>query len=224
MTPPDPPPAIAAGDPVRALPGVGPAREAQLERLGVRTVRDLLLLVPRRYEDRRTLQKIRDLPTGAPASFVARVASAGAALTPRRRRRIFRATFEDGTGAVQALWFHFRPGHLQAILTEGASFLVHGTVSAVAGGREILQPELEPLDEEGGRQSPPLRPVYPATEGIAQATLRGLVGKALAAALPRLEDPLPPGLRERLGLPGLTESLASLTRRPRTPTWRPWAA
>jgi ATP-dependent DNA helicase RecG len=195
---------------VRGLPGVGPAREAQLERLGVRTVGDLLLLVPRRYEDRRTLLKIRDLPTGAPASFVARVASAGATLTPRRRRRVFRATFEDGTGAVQALWFHFRPGHLQAILKTGASFLVHGTLARGEAGREILQPELEPLDEGGGRQSPPLRPVYPATEGIAQATLRGLVGKALAAALPGLEDPLPPGLRDRLGLPGLAESLARL--------------
>ena len=38
--------------PVTSLHGVGPALAARLERLGVRTVGDLLLLMPRGYEDR----------------------------------------------------------------------------------------------------------------------------------------------------------------------------
>ena len=37
---------------VRELHGVGPARAAQLEKLGIRTLYDLLAFFPRDYEDR----------------------------------------------------------------------------------------------------------------------------------------------------------------------------
>ena len=48
--------------PVRTLNGVGPEREAQLARLGLFTVEDLLLHRPRRYEDRRHFRTIAELP------------------------------------------------------------------------------------------------------------------------------------------------------------------
>ena len=44
--------------PVTELRGVGPERAALLARLGIRTVGDLLLHRPRRYEDRRRLERI----------------------------------------------------------------------------------------------------------------------------------------------------------------------
>jgi ATP-dependent DNA helicase RecG len=136
--------------------------------------------------------------------------SAGAETTPRSRRRVFRAVLADESGRVTALWFHFRAPHLRALLIPGSRLLVHGAVARSPGGREILHPELEPVGRDGERLGPVIRPVYPATEGLAQATLRALVRRALAASLPGLEDPLPPVLRERLGLAGLAESLTAL--------------
>ena len=44
---------VSLNTPVRSLKGIGPSRGECLERLGVRTVEDALLLLPRRYEDRR---------------------------------------------------------------------------------------------------------------------------------------------------------------------------
>jgi ATP-dependent DNA helicase RecG len=96
------------------------------------------------------------------------------------------------------------------VLVPGARLLVHGTVVGAAGRREILHPELEPLGADGGRLGPAVRPVYPGTEGLPQATLRTLIRRALAASLPGLEDPLPAPLRERLGLLALGESLAAV--------------
>jgi ATP-dependent DNA helicase RecG len=192
------------------VPGVGPARAALLERLGVATVGDLLSLLPRRYEDRRRLSTIAALLPGAPATFLARVASAGAAVSPRRRRRLFRAVLEDETGSVEALWFRFRPGHLVPLLAPGARVLVHGALSGGGAKREILHPEVEPAGEEGGRGGPAVRPVYPATAGISQGVLRAVVRRALEAALPEIGDPLPSELRGRLGLPGLAESLRAV--------------
>jgi len=199
--------ALALADDVAAVPGVGPARAACLARLGVSTVGDLLRLLPRRYEDRRALTPIAACAEDAFASFEARVVSAETALTRHRRRRVFRAVLEDGSGSVTALWFRFRAAHLQPLLRPGARLLVHGTMVVTAGRRLILHPEIEPLGDGGERREPAVRPVYPATEGLAQATLRAIVRRALEAVLPGLEDPLAPALRARLDLPGLAESL-----------------
>jgi ATP-dependent DNA helicase RecG len=54
--------------PVGSLWGVGSERAAQLARLGISTIEDLLLYPPRRYEDRRHLKKISELVKGEPAT------------------------------------------------------------------------------------------------------------------------------------------------------------
>ncbi|HEX7345117.1 MAG TPA: hypothetical protein VF398_12685, partial [bacterium] len=46
---------------VQFVPGVGPNRGRQLERVGIRTVEDLLYYLPRRYLDRSLIMKIQDL-------------------------------------------------------------------------------------------------------------------------------------------------------------------
>src|SRR6266568_1658283 len=61
MSPASPPP---LSTPLRALPGVGLERAAQLARLRLVTFEDLLLHRPRRYEDRRHLRTIRQLEVG----------------------------------------------------------------------------------------------------------------------------------------------------------------
>jgi len=53
--------------PVTTLLGVGPERAALLEALEIKTVGDLLLYRPRRYEDRQTAVKIADLALLQPA-------------------------------------------------------------------------------------------------------------------------------------------------------------
>jgi len=201
---------LTVTDAVRAIPGVGPARAGHLERLGVVTVDDLLRLLPHRYEDRRALTPIAALVAGTAASFEARVVAAGPAITPRKRLRVFRAVFADDSGKVAALWFRFRAAHLQSLLRVGDRLLVHGTLTVAAGQRQILHPELEPLGDDGERRTPAVRPVYPATGGLSQATLRAIILRTLAAVLPGLEDPLAPALRARHGLPGLAESLVAM--------------
>ena len=61
--------AIAAfARPATTLPGVGPERAAQLARLEIHTIEDLLLHRPRRYEDRRQLRPIAQLDLAEPAT------------------------------------------------------------------------------------------------------------------------------------------------------------
>ena len=60
-----------------------------------------------------------------------------------------------------------------------------GRPTLEANNFEVLQDDAEAL--------PPgsLVPVYPATKGLNQRTLRRIIGNALDAWLPRLSDPIP---------------------------------
>ncbi|MFR7743568.1 MAG: hypothetical protein ACLU3I_09955 [Acutalibacteraceae bacterium] len=61
--------------PVTDLRGVGPARAAALQRLGIFTLYDLLAYFPRDYEDRTNPVEIAQLQPGVPACFEALVVS-----------------------------------------------------------------------------------------------------------------------------------------------------
>ena len=56
--------ALTYATPVSALPGVGPAREKALAKLGLTCLGDFLSFYPRRYEDRTTLYPIASAPIG----------------------------------------------------------------------------------------------------------------------------------------------------------------
>ena len=75
--------------PLQFLKGVGPRRAADLERVGLLTVEDLLYRFPIRYEDRSRLQQIASLRPGQTASIVGRISSCGLRSTRRPGFKIF---------------------------------------------------------------------------------------------------------------------------------------
>ena len=92
--------------PVAGLPGVGPARARGLARLGIVTAADLLLHLPRRYEDTRDLVPVRELRAGVVQTVRVRVREVRAHHSPRRHMALVEATLEDGGGSVVAIWFN----------------------------------------------------------------------------------------------------------------------
>src|SRR5690606_27432016 len=104
--------------PVSRLRGVGPGRARMLERLGIRTVGDLLEHLPRRYEQVGQVRPIAllDRDGGHLQRVRGRVAVAGGH-RPRRGLHITRVAVQDGTGTLWAVFFNqpylaerFRPG------------------------------------------------------------------------------------------------------------------
>jgi len=87
-----------------AAPTVGRAGR----RIGLRTVRDLLFHLPRRYDDLRELRRLGDLvwvPDGEVISARVRVGEIRVEPTFRRRVQRTLARLEDETGSIQATWF-----------------------------------------------------------------------------------------------------------------------
>ncbi|MBO1436289.1 ATP-dependent DNA helicase RecG [Meiothermus sp. CFH 77666] len=174
--------------PLEAL-NLGPGSKKKLAELGLRVLRDLLHYYPRRYEDRRTLQSVRDVEDGTKATVVGKVLSRELVKTPRKGLQLVQVRFMDGWGwKFTGVWFN-QPWVLKQ-MSEGASIVLSGRVQKRGGHISLM---VEYFEDEGGESLSTGRivPVYPAKEGIGQAFLRRAVWRALEA-FTAIPDPLEP--------------------------------
>jgi ATP-dependent DNA helicase RecG len=199
------PVAVPAPDtPVTALAGVGPRQAQRLERLNLRTVRDLLFHLPRRYEDTREVHPLRDLRPGPePQTVHARVLRIGMRPARNRRMMLIEADLEDDGARASAIWFN-QPFLVKQIGT-GDELLLSGKVEFSNRGLTLRNPTFErvrPDQRHVGR----LVPVYPETEGLTSRFLRERIEPLLPVAL-QIEDPLPPRVLAAENLLPIAEAL-----------------
>ncbi len=180
-------------DPVAVLPGVSATRSRALERLGIRTIRDLLRHAPFRYMDFTNVTPAAMCAIGQKANVLGEVDAVSTRVV-RRRMRITQASIVDDTGVVNAVWFN-QPWIANAI-AEGKTVLLQGTVEFRGGFRQMNSPEYMVLEDDATLG---IRPVYKQTKGITS----NLIAKLVAAALEYLGhpvDPLPVWMRLEHGL------------------------
>ena len=167
--------------PVDYLKGVNTERCQQLARLKCKTLGDLLLLRPRRYEDRRDIRPIRELSSDEPALARGRIAVAG---TKRLRggRTLFEFMLEDDSGHVSCRWWNIT--YISRYFKVGDEVLIFGKLSK-GKSPAVDHPETEIIenDEDATIHVNRIVPVYPLTEGLSQRWLRrfmhGIVEKYL---------------------------------------------
>lgn len=196
----------ATGDldgPVSQIPGVSSVYARRLEKLGVRTIRDMLFLIPRRHDDFSRLKTIHQLVYGEEATIVGTVQNT----TTRRTQRGLSVTttvVSDATGSMQATFFN-QPYLLQQ-LRPGRQIVLSGRVEAYLGRLLYQSPEWEPLDQELVHTAR-LAPIYPLTEGIGPRWMRNVMKRVVDAYAPRLPDPLPPDIRDGQRLLPLSDAV-----------------
>jgi ATP-dependent DNA helicase RecG len=193
--------------PLQFVKGVGPIRARQLSRLGLVSVRDVLLHLPLRHEDRSRLTLLRDLRPDESQTCAGTIV--GVSPPPRGRSRApFRALLRDASGFLSALWFG-RP-YLDRVLTRGRRVIVHGKVQRTRSGPLEMQVKDYELVDEGEEETlhtGRLVPVYPLTEGLPQRPVRSLVKRLVDAHAAAIPDPLPEAIRERRQLSPLGPAL-----------------
>jgi ATP-dependent DNA helicase RecG len=192
-------------DALTTLPGVGPALAQRLNKLGIHAPSDLLFHLPLRYQDRSRIQPIASLRAGMECLSRGEVTSNN--LRYGRRRSLV-ITLEDKGRVLTLRFFHFNDS-MQRALSVGARAEVFGEVRLGAQGLEMVHPEfrVHPAHFETGEG---LTPIYPATEGLRQLTLRKLAKAALERHLNELEDLLPQSLRQSIRLPALQDAIRTL--------------
>jgi ATP-dependent DNA helicase RecG len=163
--------------PVTTLKGVGAKVAEKLERLGLRTLQDVIFHLPLRYEDRTRLYSIAQLHNHLHVSVQGEVISAD---IKYGRKRMLIVKINDGTGSIQLRFFHFSAAQLKSFNT-GTTIRAFGEVRAGAAGMEMAHPEYKIIQDASTEDmEDTLTPVYPTTEGVHQLTLRNLTQQALA--------------------------------------------
>jgi ATP-dependent DNA helicase RecG len=149
-------------------------------KLGIRTVRDLLFHLPRRYDDLRQLSTAAELsriPEGEPAS--ARLQVLGIRVAPTFRRQVERTTAHlgDDTGEVEATWFGRR--YIKSRLRDGDWVIISGKVRRRGFTTSLDNPEFQPDDGSALLHAGRIVPMYRLTRGLTAATLRRAIREAL---------------------------------------------
>lgn len=173
-------------------------RAEQLARLGVTTVRDLLFLFPRDYEDLTDLRSVEELEEGPTVSVLGTVEEVD--LSERGPgRSILGVLVRQGDDHLRAVWFN-QP-FMQQRFRRGQTVLLSGKARKRTTRWEMAHPHFRVI-EGTGDVGDELLPVYPLTEGLAQRHVRPLVRRALEACLAQLEEVFPADyLREHDLLP-----------------------
>jgi len=188
-----------ANQPITAAPALA----KKLEKLGIRRRFDLVLHLPLRYEDESHLFPIKHAPYGQPSLVEGVVVAQEVQFRPRRQLLV---RIEDDSGQLLLRFIHFYPSQ-QKQMTEGTRLRVLGEVRRGFFGDEMVHPKCrqvvpgEPLADR-------MTPVYPTLAGLAQPQLRRLIHAELGAQ--PMDETLPPGWREMLGLCTFAESVRLL--------------
>ncbi|MCP4680255.1 MAG: ATP-dependent DNA helicase RecG [Deltaproteobacteria bacterium] len=186
-----------------SLKGVGPKTAARLASRGVASPRDILFLLPRRYEDRRTVTPIAELTPGyrvVTAGTVSRVRLYG-----RPWKRIMELELVDGDHKVLGMWFSNRRPR-QGSFVKGARICLAGLVSNYKGRLQIAHPVVVGEGDDSDLMDRVV-PVYPEVPGVPGRTVEKAVRSAATRAEDFVNDPLSPALIRRRCLMRLTEAL-----------------
>src|SRR2546422_11408552 len=183
---------LRSDSPVQYVTGGGPRRSALLGSRGIRTVEDLLLHIPKWYQDRANFVPLVSLRIGQDAAVHARVYRSRVIQT-RTRGRILDVVLTDGSSFAHAKWFH--GGYLQGReFNAGREVVLFGRVDLDRHESKFVffNPEFELLDE--GEDSTSLDigryvPVYEEVGGITSRQLRHIIATALADLPKDINDP-----------------------------------
>jgi ATP-dependent DNA helicase RecG len=149
-------------------------------RLGIRTVRDLLFHLPRRYDDLRELSTARDLRRindGDVASARLQVRALRVEQTFRRRVQRTTAYLGDETGEVEATWFGRR--YIDRRLGQGQWIVISGKVKHRGFTTVFDNSEFQADDGSALLHAGRIVPIYRLTAGLTAPTLRRAIRQAL---------------------------------------------
>ena len=152
--------------------GVGPKTAEQLHSSGIDTVEDLLVFLPRRYDDFSDVTLISDIKPGK-ATIKAKCESISTRQV-RRGLRLTTATLSDDSGKLQAVWFNqpYRATQLKS----DEEFYFSGEFEFKYNRYQLANPSAEKVSDTPV-QTDRVLPVYRQIKGLKSQVVRKIINE-----------------------------------------------
>lgn len=164
-------------DSITYLSGVGPKRAELFNKLGVRTVKDLLYHLPRSYMDFTSPVSINEAALDEYSVIRCKAVKKRSPDLIRKNMKIFRILFTDDEADVTAVIFN--SVYLYNQIKEGKWYYLYGRLTGNLTTKEISSPIIFEADSEDK-----IQPIYPLTQGLSV----GIIRRCMKNALMQLEN------------------------------------
>lgn len=192
-------------DSVSKLKGIGEKTSALFGKVGVFSLWDLLLYVPRdfmRYPEITTADSIQFGSTVA----VELTLQTEASLVHASRLSILSCSASDHTASLRLVWFNMP--YIKKTLHAGMTRIFYGKVGMYRNSLVLEHPKMF-TREEYCKMLGVLEPIYPVTHGLTTDRVKKTIRAAMDEVFP-IEDYLPRDEVSRLGIMTLNEAIRIL--------------
>ena len=194
---------------VDTLHGVGEKRAESFEKLGIKTLGDLVYHFPRAYENRGNVRSLEEAEDGELCSFILCVSSPAKTAMVRKGMTLTKLSAFDDTGKCNITFFN-QP-YVRDVLVQGAYFRFYGRISKETKTPSLSSPVFEPVMPH--KPLRPFVPIYPLASGLSQKFMSGAINEALSRCLfgeNAMSEHLPHKIREKYSLASLPFALRAI--------------
>lgn len=206
---------ITLESPIESLIRLKTETKTGLNKLGLKTVRDLLYHFPARYADATSFRSILGLEDGAHVTIRGTIKKIQTKKSWKSKVAMSEGVVEDMSGTIPVVWFN-QP-YLAKMLAVGQTVELSGKVSMYKDRPTLVNPSTReeksmPIDSHDSLFSSPtdsggvLTPLYPETRGISSEWFSHTIARALAE-LKTIPDHIPEDILKTYSLPVLTTAL-----------------
>lgn len=193
---------------VQMLKGIGPKKAMRLERIGIRTLGDVLEFYPRSYIDKRKIHSFADVEDELTGTFLCHVVSATSTRSFGKNKAMLKVRVQDESQKAELVFFN--AAYLKDKYQAGMRLMIFGSAKRQNGKVLFIHPEIGVEGEVNAKEFLRIMPVYPLTEGLTQKDITGLVKQALPLALPEIEETLPKLILDQHNLVSLESAIRNI--------------
>lgn len=203
--------------PIESLMRIDKSHKLALEKLKIKTIKNILYHFPMRYGDTATLSSIQSTKDGEDITIYGRIKKLK--LDKTFRSKIARATavIEDESGTIKATWFN-QP-YIAKMYTEGEFVKVSGKIKVLNEVAVLNNPAIEKVESmpigvgddlfgHAVQGIEELSPIYKLSKGISSLWMHHAIAKIFKSEIyEQLEDPIPEYILKKYKLPSLKSAL-----------------
>ncbi len=207
-------------DPIQLhFPRLKADQKKALEKLGIRTIRDLIYHFPARYEAAGPTGTIAGASAGTEVTLYGTVRKPEARKAWKSKRPIAEAWLEDASGKIKMMWFS-QP-YMAKMLADGMVVKATGKIAGTGSKVYLANPEIDksPVPPEGIHDTlfasagvtvdeDTLYAIYPESKGISSLWLLHAMRRVFESGVQNtIVDPIPADMLARYNLPALGTAL-----------------